>query len=417
MGTPVPASIKLLEDSHKRSVIMESLYQEKHSVETLTRVADPLTALRHIAALIARGVSSAELFDAVAAELGQLLGSDGASVVRYEDHGTATLVGTWGWWPGVPIPAGASLPLEGRSVLATVRRTGRPARIDDYANGPGPPAALLRKHGIRSAVGAPVYVEENLWGVVTACTTPSRPLAADIETRLADYADLIAAAIASAQAHVDVAASRTRVMVTADQARRQIERNLHDGIQQHLVALALQLREAETWIPPEMSEVRGRLSAVTSGMTSVLDDLREISRGIHPAILSESGLRPALKTLARRSAVPVDADVHLDGRLPEPVEVAAYYIAAEALANATKHAHASHVRIQAMIHDGWIHLSVADDGVGGADPARGSGLIGLTDRVEALGGTITISSPRGYGTRLQAELPIEQLDLPAGLGA
>lgn len=252
---------------------------------------------------------------------------------------------------------------------------------------------------------------------MAACTTQPTPLTGDIEARLADYTDLVAAAIASAQAHADLAASRTRVMVTADQARRQIERNLHDGIQQHLVALALQLRETEPRIPSEMSDVRERLSAVTGGLTSVLDDLREISRGIHPAILSEGGLRPALKTLARRCAVPVDVDLYVDGRLPEPVEVAAYYIAAEALANATKHAHATHVSIKTAVHDGWLRLSIADDGVGGADPARGSGLIGLTDRVEALGGTITISSPPGRGTHLQAELPIEQLDLPAGLVA
>ncbi|WP_327002551.1 GAF domain-containing protein [Dactylosporangium sp. NBC_01737] len=394
---------------------MEDL--RKQSADALTQVAEALSALRHIATLIARGVPSAELFNAVAAELGQLIGTDGANIVRYEDDGTATVVAAWGWWHDVPIPVGTSLSLEGRNVSATVRHTGRPARIDSYTNAPGPLAALLREHGIRSAIGAPVYVEERLWGVVAACTTQPTPLTGDIEARLADYTDLVAAAIASAQAHADLAASRTRVMVTADQARRQIERNLHDGIQQHLVALALQLRETEPRIPSEMSDVRERLSAVTGGLTSVLDDLREISRGIHPAILSEGGLRPALKTLARRCAVPVDVDLYVDGRLPEPVEVAAYYIAAEALANATKHAHATHVSIKTAVHDGWLRLSIADDGVGGADPARGSGLIGLTDRVEALGGTITISSPPGRGTHLQAELPIEQLDLPAGLVA
>ncbi|MFD0575123.1 sensor histidine kinase [Dactylosporangium darangshiense] len=197
-------------------------------------------------------------------------------------------------------------------------------------------------------------------------------------------------------------------MIAVDEARRRIERDLHDGVQQRLVALALQLREAEASLPPEMSEVRELLSAVTSGLTGTLDDLRQISRGVHPAILSQDGLRPALRTLARRSPIAVDLSLDLDGRLPEPIEVAAYYVVAEALTNATKHAHASLVHVTAAVWAGRLHLSVRDDGVGGADPARGSGLTGLTDRVEALGGTIMISSPAGQGTHIQVELPLER---------
>lgn len=379
----------------------------QRSADALSRLAK---AQRHIATLIARGVPLTEVFDTVATELGQLIDTDGANIVRFEDDGTATVIAAWGW--GVVIPAGTNLSLDGRSVSAMVRDTGRPARIDNYAGVPGPLAARLRERGIRCAVGAPIYIEGRLWGAVAASMARPEPLAPDIETRLADCTDLIAAAIASAQAHAELATSRTRIIVTADRARRQIERNLHDGIQQDLIALVLQLRQTEAQIPPEMPELREQLFAVTSELTNVLDDLRRISRGIHPANLSEGGLRPALKTLARRCPVPVDVDLHVDGRLPEPVEVAAYYVAAEALANATKHAHASLVRIRTAIRDGWLHLSVHDDGVGGADPARGSGLIGLTDRVEALGGTIRINSPPGLGTHLRAELPIDQVNLP-----
>jgi signal transduction histidine kinase len=203
----------------------------------------------------------------------------------------------------------------------------------------------------------------------------------------------------------ELAASRARIVAAGDQARRRIERDLHDGTQQRLVSLVLDLRAAEAAVPPERPELRAQLDGVADGLAGALDDLRELTRGIHPAILSEGGLRPALKALARRSVVPVELDVDVQTRLPEPVEVAAYYVVSEALANTAKHAQASVAHVDVRADDGSLHLSVRDDGVGGATPGRGSGLIGLTDRVEALGGTITLHSPAGKGTSLQVDLP------------
>jgi signal transduction histidine kinase len=201
-------------------------------------------------------------------------------------------------------------------------------------------------------------------------------------------------------------------VAAADQTRRRIERDLHDGAQQRLVSLALRLRGVAAAIPPELGEVHEELAGVGAELDEVLGELRELSRGIHPAILSEGGLGPALRTLARRSAVPVELQVATDGRLPERVEVTAYYVVAEALTNVAKHARASLVQVEVTATDGRVRLDVRDDGVGGADPARGSGLVGLKDRVEATGGTLRVESRPGQGTSLLAELPIDAAQAP-----
>jgi signal transduction histidine kinase len=214
------------------------------------------------------------------------------------------------------------------------------------------------------------------------------------------------------QSREELGASRTRIVAAGDQARRRIERDLHDGTQQRLVSLVLNLRAAEAAVPPERPELRAQLAGVADGLTGALEELRELSRGIHPAILSEGGLAPALKALARRSVLPVELEVDVGARLPEPVEVAGYYVVSEALANAAKHAHATVAQVEAWARDGHLHLMVRDDGVGGATLGGGSGLVGLADRVAALGGTIQVHSPAGQGTRLQIDLPIQ--DLAAG---
>jgi len=383
----------------------------------LVRIAEAQGALRRIGVHVARGGVSGEVLDLVAEELGRLVGADGAQITRYAADGTATVVGVWGT-PDIGLLVGTRLSLDGHSVSATVLRTGQAARMDSYADVPGSLAAHQREHHVRGTVGAPIFVEGRLWGVVTASVVrEEEPLfAPGAEVRLAEYADLVAAAIANAQARADLAASRARVVAAADQARRRIERELHDGIQQQLIALAIELTDVEVSIPSATPEQRERLSAVTQALTGILDELREISRGIHPTILSGSGLQPALKGLGRRCRVPVEFDMRFDRRLPEPVEVAAYYIVVEALANAAKHADASHVRIEASVRDARLHLCVRDDGVGGADPSAGSGLIGLSDRVDALGGSITIDSPPGHGTCLEVELPLELTPKLARLG-
>jgi signal transduction histidine kinase len=256
-------------------------------------------------------------------------------------------------------------------------------------------------------VGTPILVEGRLWGVVIAGSSRVQPLPPDTEARLADFTKLLATAIANAESRAALAASRARVVAAADEARRRIERDLHDGAQQRLVSLGLQLREARAAVPKQLGELDRNLAYVADGLASVGEELREISRGIHPAILSDGGLGPALRALARRSTVAVELDVRPDRRLPERVEVAAYYVVSEALTNAAKHAHASAVHVDVDAGDSIVKLAIRDDGVGGADPRRGSGLIGLTDRVEALGGRIEMASPVGSGTSLMVRIPIE----------
>ena len=205
----------------------------------------------------------------------------------------------------------------------------------------------------------------------------------------------------------ELMASRARIVAASDAARRRFERDLHDGAQQRLVSLGLQLRTAQASVPAESHTLKTQISDVVTGLAGLSDDLREISRGIHPAILSRGGLGPALRTLARRSAVPVEFRLGIDRRLPESVEVAAYYVVAEALTNAAKYAQASAVRVSVEVDCATLHLSITDDGVGGADTHKGSGLIGLIDRVEALGGHLRISSVVGSGTSLLATIPLE----------
>jgi signal transduction histidine kinase len=285
--------------------------------------------------------------------------------------------------------------------------SGRPGRIDSYENVVGSLARFLRGLGWRSAVGSPIIVEGGLWGVVGVASTTDRPLPPDTERRLAQFTELVGTAIANAQSREELAASRARLVAAADASRRRIERDLHDGAQQRLVSLALELRQVQATVPADLGELRADLSRVVRGLTNVLEDLREIAHGIHPAMLAEGGLGPALKTLARCSAIPVELDLRVGDRLPEAVEVAAYYVVSEALTNAAKHALASLVQVTVETQDRTLHVAVRDDGVGGADASRGSGLVGLKDRAEAIGGTMSMESPRNGGTSMQIELPLD----------
>jgi signal transduction histidine kinase len=377
------------------------------SRDELIRLAGEQAALRRVATLVARRASPPDVFSAVAEELGRLLGADIAALIRLEPGNTAIVVAAWSEGDSDRVPVGTLLPLEGESVATMVLRTGRPVRTDSPEHASGPIAALARQLGVTSTVGNPIVVEGRLWGGLSVSSRQPEPLPTDTESRIADFAELVATAIANADARTELVASRARVVAAADETRRRLERDLHDGIQQRLVSLALTLRAAQATAPPELNELQARLSQVAEGLTGVLEELQEISRGIHPAILSEGGLEPAPKTLARRSAVPVELDVHAQRRLPAQVEVAAYYVVSEALTNAAKHANASVAHVDVEASDGVLQLSIRDDGDGGADPARGSGLIGLTDRVEALGGTIEVVSPPGEGTSLLVTLPVE----------
>jgi signal transduction histidine kinase len=373
--------------------------------------------LRRVATLVAKGEPPDVIFTRVAQEIARISHVDNAFVLRFEPDGTATVVAGCGS-ADVRMPVGSNWPLDGDSVTARVFRTGRPARMDGYAHASGSIAAAMPSDEFSTA-GAPIVIGNRLWGVanatsarrtdaLTADADAIRPgmLPADAEERIANFADLIAIAMSNAEARAQLTASRSRVVAAADEARRRLERDLHDGIQQGLVSLALALREAEAMAPPQPAALPTMIAGVVNGLTEVLDEVREISRGLHPAILSEGGLVYALKALARRSAVPATVNVRIDGRLPARIEVPAYYIASEALTNAAKHARASVVDIDVEATDEVVRIAVRDDGVGGADPARGSGLIGLIDRVEAAGGEITITSPPGEGTTLVATLPL-----------
>jgi signal transduction histidine kinase len=373
-------------------------------------LAEVQAALRRVATLVARGVRPEEVFAALVEEVGQLLPVDHAGMGRYEPDGSITVVAVWGSTAD-HFPVGSRWMLEGKHPGALVFETGGPIRIDDYADasgpvGVGPLGAGVRETGIRSAVGTPIIVEGRLWGVMGAGSSLEQPLPADTEARLADFTELLAAAIANAESRAALAASRARIVAAADETRRRIERDLHDGTQQQLVSLILELRAAQD-APPEVSELTAQLARTERGLCGVLEELREISHGIHPAILSKGGLEPALKVLARRSALPVELDLRAERRLPSQIEVAAYYVVAEALTNAAKHAHASVVRVELDTHDAILQLAIRDNGTGGAEPAQGSGVVGLSDRIEALGGTLQINSPPGNGTTLLIQIPIE----------
>jgi signal transduction histidine kinase len=298
------------------------------------------------------------------------------------------------------------LSTEGHNITGLVLRTGRPARIDDYTNATGGEhVRQAREAGIQSMVGAPVQVRERVWGLLGVYSM-HRPLAPDTEARLADFAALVESAIANVQAWSELEASRVRIITAADEARRQVERDLHDGAQQRLVALAMKTQRLAQSDGAQKAGVDAELRNLATDLDGVLEELRMIASGLHPAALSYGGLAPALRTLARRSPIPVVLDLRLPCAVAESIEVAAYYVVAETLTNTTKHAEASRIEVTVQIRDGRLLLSVRDDGRGGADPARGSGLVGLRDRVEAFGGAMTLDSPSGRGTTLTVQLPL-----------
>jgi signal transduction histidine kinase len=368
--------------------------------------AEEQAALRRVATLVAQGAPPEQVFAAVTAEVGQLLSADVTGLSRYDPDGAVTHLGQWSAGHTLPVLVGSRFPLGSQDMCTLVFQTGRPARIAAYAAGSGPAVDIALELGFRSAVGAPISVGgRRLWGVMSVVCTQEEPLPADTEDRLAAFTELVGTAIANAEAQAALTASRARIVAAADTTRRRIERDLHDGAQQRLISLALQLRAMQA-SPPEAGELTTDLDDVADGLTGVLDELREIARGLHPAALAEGGLRPALKTLARRSAVPVRLDLGIDRRLPEPIELAAYYVVTEALTNAAKHSSATVVDVHVQDGGGALHIRVQDDGCGGADLTGGTGLVGLTDRVEALGGGLWLDSPPGGGTTMSAALPL-----------
>ena len=378
------------------------------SRDELARVAEEQAALRRVATLVARGISPPEVFGAVAAETGHVLGAASTAVVRFEPEDIVTVAGSWDkpGTQGLALLVGSRWPAEEDTVAGRVQRTGEPARVSSYDSGVGAGPASASAHGIRSSVGCPIVVEGRLWGAIIAFSATAAPHPDDTEEHLLAFTELVAMAVANTESRAQLAASRARVVAAADETRRRIERDLHDGTQQRLISLALELRAAEAQLPPEHANLVEQWNRTARGLNDVVEELREISRGLHPAVLEKGGLGPALRALARRAGMRVELNVRVRGRLPQRIEVAVYYVVSEALANAAKHAHASVVEVDLGVTDGVLHLLVRDDGVGGADASRGSGIIGLSDRVEAVGGTIEVTSPAGDGTALLVTIPV-----------
>jgi signal transduction histidine kinase len=374
--------------------------------DPLSTLAEQQASLRRVATLVARGVDPSEVFAVVADELARCLNVAHAALVRRESDGMAVLVAGHHEHESMKIPVGKRFSLDSETVAATVLRTGETARMDGYDNARGIGAAYIRQLGVCCAVGAPIVVDGRLWGTAIVGSTQPGPLPPDTEARVCDFAELVATAIANAETRAQLTASRARIVAAADDARRRFERDLHDGAQQHLVSLGLELRAAEASVPTELRPLKDQIAHIATDLGAVSQELREISHGLHPAVLS-NGLASALKTLGRRSAVPVELDIDVDVQVPERIEVAAYYVVAEALTNAAKHARASKVDVRVDTDDATLCLLIRDDGDGGADAARGSGLTGLIDRVEAHGGTMAISSPIGQGTSLVVKIPFE----------
>jgi PAS domain S-box-containing protein len=374
------------------------------SREALSRLATEQAALRRVATLVAQGVEPGQVFAAVAEEAaGIIINTPIVAVFRDEADGTCTTLGVAGESSFV---VGSRWPVEEEGISGMILASGRPARKDDYSTIGGQVGEAVREAQIVATVGVPIVVEGSIWGFMVAEGRHDRPIPIDTEERLARFTELVATAVSNATMRGELVASRARIIVAADDARRRIEHDLHDGAQQQLVTLALAMRSTEGRIPTGQEQLKAAVGGFADRVTSVVEELREMSRGIHPAILRKGGLSPALEALSLRSAVPVRLNVRDEQRLPDAVEVAAYYVAAEALTNASKHADASRVELDLHIDDAKLRLSIRDDGVGGADPSRGSGLIGLKDRVEALGGTIEVESAHGRGTTLRVAIPV-----------
>ena len=368
----------------------------------LHMLANEQAALRRLATLVARAVAPAEIFTALSEEATSVFGADRALVVRLDVAGRAIVVAAVGAEQAIPV--GTIWDLKPPWALGSALTTGQPARVDDYSGFSGPVAEVVAGLGIRCSVACPVVVGGRLWGAIVIASR-AEPFPSDTEHRLAEFTELLATAIANAEAATEVTASRARIVASADEARRRIQRDLHDGAQQRLVSLALRLRAAQATIPPYLEGLATALGDVAAGLDAALDELRELARGIHPVILTTEGLEPALQSLARASGLPVSVRVAVQGRPAAPVEVAAYYVVSEALANAAKYASASKVVVAVETEGGVLRIRVEDDGAGGADMARGSGLLGLKDRVESLGGRIALLSEPGSGTCLSVELP------------
>jgi signal transduction histidine kinase len=360
-------------------------------------------ALRRVATLVGRQHAPEEVFALVTEEVARHLDADTAITARYDAAGLATIVARS---PARvrDVQVGKQFVLVPQMSLARVQATLAPARVDSFEGLPGQFAAEMREIGMRAGVAAPILVDGELWGAVAAGSRFG-PFTEEAAARIGAFAELIAQAIANVDARIKLKKSRARIVTAADDARRRIERDLHDGAQQRLVGVALSLRLVARRAEPATAAA---IDGCIEELLTALAELRELARGLHPAVLTERGLRPALEMLAARSPVPVVLNGRFDARLPDAQEAALYFVAAEALTNVAKYANATAVEVTLRHEHPWAQITVTDDGVGGARPDGGSGLRGMCDRVEALGGHLTLASPPGAGTTLRARVPAAQ---------
>jgi signal transduction histidine kinase len=373
------------------------------SGETLERLVREHAALRRVATLVARQPSPAEAFAVVTREAGELLGARMTALLRVESADAAVIVAGWSR-DAVAVPVGSRGVLDGRGLMGRVLRTGRPVRLEDFDEAGGEVAEQMRRIGVRSGVAGPIVFGGRIWGALSAAWPEGVPLPDGAEHRVAAFAELVSYAIENAETRQELAASRGRLVQAADEQRRRVVRDLHDGAQQRLVhaVMTLQLAQARGDASPELGRL---LDDALDDARAAIDELRELAHGIHPAILTNRGLAAAVEALADRAPLPVHVDIP-EQRYPAAVESAAYFVAAEALTNVAKYARASTLRVTATRTAGALVLTVEDDGVGGATPSPGSGLSGLQDRVAAVDGRLMIDSPPGTGTRLRAEIPV-----------
>jgi signal transduction histidine kinase len=368
------------------------------------RLAEEQAALRRVATLVASSAEPKQVFQMVAEEAGRLLEARTAATVRF-DQETAVVVGSWNDREGLGIEVGTLVPYSDLD-SPVYRATHEGGRIDDYANVPGEAARLTRLAGYRSAVMAPITAGARLWGTLAVFSASTRHFPPDAQQRLADFTNLVALALESAEAHDQLTASRARIVEASVAERRRLERNLHDGAQQRLVTLAVHLRIAQESLRDDPAAADAMLTSVGEELKLALEELRELARGLHPAILTDRGLEPALHSLTSRAPFPVEIAGVPPLRLDSGVEAAVYYVVAESLTNAAKHAGASTARIEISTTSDEVAVEISDNGSGGASMDGGSGLRGLADRIEALGGRLDLNSPSAGGTVVRATLPL-----------
>jgi signal transduction histidine kinase len=378
------------------ALVAQAIVNAEARRETAELIAEQ-TALRRIAMLVAAGRPQAEVLDAVTSEAGPLFGAATVTLVRWEGvQDEVVVVTAWNEVETAPVEPGSLYHPDPESATLAVLETGIASRAEEWSP----------ERGRCSVIAAPVIIKGSLLGALSASRDGSEMFPAGAEIRLRSFADLAAQSITNERAQAELRASRARIVQTADETRRRLERNLHDGAQQRLVSVSVALRLVAAALPRSSEEAGVLLAGASDELNEALEELRALARGLHPATLTKYGLRSALDALANRAPLPVALESEIDDRLPGPVEAALYYVASESLTNVVKYAKATKVTMRLRCAGDLAEIEVADDGIGGADAMGGSGIRGLADRIEALDGRFGVESPPGEGTRVWAEIPV-----------